>query len=146
MIDRNHIGRELPPLTVDVEKGQLRFFAKATGQDDPVYLDDEAAKAAGFAALPAPPTFLFSLDLMQPDPFSVYRSLGVDLNRILHGEQRFRYAEPICAGDTITLRTRIADLYDKKNGAMEFIVLETDATNQRGEDVGGMTRVVVVRN
>lgn len=146
MIDRNHIGRELPPLTVDVEKGQLRFFAKATGQDDPVYLDDEAAKAAGFAALPAPPTFLFSLDLMQPDPFAVYRSLGVDLNRILHGEQRFRYAEPICAGDTITLRSRIADLYDKKNGAMEFIVLETDATNQRGEDVGGMTRIVVVRN
>ena len=146
MIDRSNIGRELPPLTVDVEKGQLRFFAKATGQNDPVYLDDAAAKAAGFAALPAPPTFLFSLDLMQPDPFAFYRGLGVDLNRILHGEQRFRYAEPICAGDTITLRTRIADLYDKKNGAMEFIVLETDATNQRGEDVGGMTRIVVVRN
>ena len=146
MIDRRHIGRELPPLTVDVEKGQLRFFAKATGQNDPIYVDEEAAKAAGFAALPAPPTFLFSLDLMQPDPFALYRSLKVDLTRILHGEQRFRYAVPVCAGDTITLRTRITDLYEKKNGAMEFIVLETQATNQRGEDVGGMTRVVVVRN
>lgn len=146
MIDRSHIGRELAPLTVDVEKGQLQFFAKATGQTDPRYLDEAAARGAGYAALPAPPTFLFSLDLMQPDPFALYRELGVDLNRILHGEQRFRYGTPICAGDRITLKTRIADLYDKKNGAMEFIVLETDAVNQRGEDAGGMTRVVVVRN
>lgn len=146
MIDRRNIGRTLPSLTADVEKGQLRFFAKATGQSDPIYLDDDAAKAAGFPSLPAPPTFLFSLDLMQPDPFALYREIGVDLNRVLHGEQRFRYARPICAGDSITLRTRIADIYDRKNGTMEFIVLETDATNQRGEDVGGMTCVIVVRN
>lgn len=146
MIDKSFVGRTLDPLTVDVEKGQLRFFAKATGQSDPVYLDEDAARAAGYPSLPAPPTFLFSLDLSQPDPFRLYDEMGVDLNRILHGEQKFRYAAPICAGDAITLNTRIADIYDKKGGAMEFIVLETDATNQRGEDVGGMTRVIVVRN
>ena len=146
MIDKSFVGQALDPITVDVEKGQLRFFAKATGQRDPVYLDEVAARAAGYPSLPAPPTFLFSLDLNQPDPFRLYDDMGVDLNRILHGEQKFRYAAPICAGDSITLKTRIADIYDKKGGAMEFIVLETDATNQRGEDVGGMTRVIVVRN
>lgn len=146
MIDRQFIGHALSPLTVDVEPGQLRFFAKATGQADPVYHDEASARAAGYRALPAPPTFLFSLDLNQPDPFALYTTLGVDLNRILHGEQRFRYGAQICAGDRITLRTRIADIYDKKGGAMEFIVLETDAVNQLGEDAGSMTRVIVVRN
>ncbi|MGR3780209.1 MAG: FAS1-like dehydratase domain-containing protein, partial [Albimonas sp.] len=63
MIDRKYIGREMAPLTVDVERGQLLFFAKATGQTDPIYIDEAAARAAGYRALPAPPTFLFSLDL-----------------------------------------------------------------------------------
>ena len=47
MIDRRYIGHALPPFQVDVEKGRLRFFAKATGQTDPVYLDDAAARDAG---------------------------------------------------------------------------------------------------
>ena len=55
MIDRRHIGLELPPQTAEIEKGRLRFFAKATGQTDPVYTDEDAAIAAGYPSLPAPP-------------------------------------------------------------------------------------------
>ncbi|WP_339951413.1 MaoC family dehydratase N-terminal domain-containing protein [uncultured Albimonas sp.] len=146
MIDRKYIGHELAPLTVEVERGQLLFFAKATGQADPIYLDEAAAKAAGYRALPAPPTFLFSLDLKRPNPFALYDELGIDLNRVLHGEQAFRYGAAICAGDVITLRAKIVDIYDKKGGALEFIVSDCTATNQNGEDVGGMTRSAVVRN
>lgn len=146
MIDKKHIGLELEPLIVEVEKGRLRFFAKATGQKDRIYLDDDAAKAAGFPNLPAPPTFMFSLELESPTPFKIFDILGVDLNRILHGEQSFTYRKPICAGDTITLKSRIVDIFDKKNGAMEFIVQTTTATNQHGEDVGEATRTIVMRN
>lgn len=146
MIDRNHIGLELDPLTVDVEKGRLQFFAKATGQNDPIYVDETAAQAAGYPALPAPPTFLFSLELENPDPFKMFDILGVDLTRILHGEQSFTYGKPICAGDTITLKSKIMDIFDKKHGAMEFIVQSTLATNQHGEDVGQAVRTIVVRN
>ncbi|MGR3780991.1 MAG: FAS1-like dehydratase domain-containing protein, partial [Albimonas sp.] len=60
-------------------------------------------------------------------------------------EQAFRYGAPICAGDVITLRSKIVDIYDKKGGALEFIVTDCSATNQDGEDVGGMTRSAVVR-
>lgn len=146
MIDRKHIGLDLEPLVVDVEKGRLRFFAKATGQNDPIYLNDDAARAAGYPALPASPTFLFSLELESPDPFRMFDILGVDLTRILHGEQAFTYRQPICAGDTITLKSKIIDIFDKKNGAMEFIVQTTTATNQHGENVGEATRTIVVRN
>lgn len=146
MIDKMHIGLELEPLTVDVEKGRLRFFAKATDQNDPIYLDEEAARAAGYRSLPAPPTFMFSLDLENPEPFKLFDRLGVDLNRILHGEQTFEYQEQICAGDTITLRQKVVDIFDKKGGAMEFIVTRTTATNQYGEVVGQATKTIVVRN
>jgi hypothetical protein len=58
-VDKNNIGLELEPLTVEVEAGRLRFFAKATGQTDPVYLDEAAAQAAGSRTLPAPPHLFF---------------------------------------------------------------------------------------
>jgi hypothetical protein len=70
MIDRRWIGRELPAATFDIERGRLAFFARAIGETDPVYLDPDAARAAGHPDIPAPPTFLFSgeLDAGAVDP------------------------------------------------------------------------------
>jgi acyl dehydratase len=146
MIDRDNIGRNWPSIDVAVEKGQLVFFAKATGETNPIYTDDSAAKAAGYPALPAPPTFGFSLNLAVPDPFARYTSLGIDLNKVLHGEQGFTYYAPICAGDVITLQDTLTDIYDKKGGALEFLNFTTKATNQRGDHVLDMRNTVVVRH
>lgn len=146
MIDKSFIGHEQAPIKVDIEKGRLKFFAKATGQKDPIYLDEEAAKAAGYPALPAPPTFLFSVEMERKNPMEFLDILGVNIGRILHGEQVFAYHKPICAGDTITLNARIEDIYDKKGGAMEFIVQKFTASNQHGDEVAEMTRTIVVRN
>ena len=146
MIDRAFIGHRFAPLTVEVEKGRLRAFANATGQTDPIYCDERAAKAVGYRSLPAPPTFLFSLDLEREDPFYFINLMKIDLARVLHGEQHFTYGEPICAGDTITLTSTVQDIFDKKGGTMEFVILHTTATNQFGDDVGGMTRTIVVRH
>ena len=59
--------------------------------------------------------------------------LQAPLGRMLHGEQRFFYERPVYVGDRIRLSTRIADIYDKKGGALEFIVLDTSFHNQRDE-------------
>ncbi len=146
MIDRKYIGKTYDPLTVEVEKGQLKFFAKATGETNPIYMDEAAAKDAGYASLPAPPTFCFSLNLAQPDPFAKYIEMGIDLGKVLHGEQNFEYLEPVCAGDTITLQDQVTDIFDKKGGALEFMVTETTATNQDGKTVAKMTSTTVVRH
>jgi acyl dehydratase len=146
MLDRSLIGFESTPRTVEVEKGQLRSFARATGETNPIYFEDAAARAAGHPALPAPPTFLFCLASLAPDPDNVIARLGVDMGRVLHGEQSFSYGEPIHAGDVITLRTRISDIYDKRGGALDFIVQDTEATNHNGDNVGVMRTVIVVRN
>jgi len=146
MLDRSFIGLETAARSVEVEKGQLKFFAGATGETNPIYFDEQAALAAGHRALPAPPTFLFCLETMAPDRENVMRKLGVDIGRVLHGEQGFTYGAPIYAGDTITLKTRISDIYDKRGGALDFIVQDTQAENQNGETVGVTRTVIVVRN
>ena len=146
MMDRRHIGHQLPPFQVEVEKGRLRFFAKATGQTDPVYVDESAARDAGHPGLPVPPTFLFCLEMEAPNPAAIRELLGMDYRSLLHGEQGFSYHAMAYAGDTLTFRQRIDDIYDKKNGALEFVVRKTRVSNQRDELVAELRCVTVVRN
>ena len=146
MISKEHIGLTVAPYTVEVEKSRLRFFAKATGQADPIYTDEAAARAAGHPALPVPPTFLFCLEMDAPDPGALRNQLGIDIAKILHGEQRFRCHCMAYAGDRLTFEQRVADIYSKKGGALDFMVRETRVTNQRGEHVADLVGTTVVRN
>ncbi|TAM09386.1 MAG: MaoC family dehydratase [Nevskiaceae bacterium] len=146
MIDKKWIGHELGASELVLDRARLRFFAEAIGEDDPIYTDVDAARAAGYADLPAPPTFLFAAELDSSTVFQMLETLGVPLDHILHGEQSFTYHQPACAGDTVTVKARIEDLYDKKNGAMEFIVKASQAHNQRGELVVEMRSVIVYRH
>ncbi|MCY1402880.1 hypothetical protein D9M71_180420 [compost metagenome] len=145
MIDKKHIGKVLPAFAVTAEAGQLRFFAKATGETNPIYFDEQAARDAGHPTLPLPPTFLFSLEFQIPS--NAWRDeLGIVTARILHGEESFKYHRVAYAGDTLHFDVRIADIYDKKGGALEFVVRETRVTNQRGEHVADLRSVLVQRN
>lgn len=146
MIDTRYIGRQLPTLTFEVEKGRLRFFAQAIGETRPEYIDEAAAQAVGYRSLPAPPTFLFAAELDAGSLNSLLDELEVPIERILHGEQSFRYYVPVCAGDFLTAESHIADIYAKKGGAFEFIVKDTVLTNQQGAKVLDARSVIVVRN
>lgn len=146
MLDKNLIGHEFPTFSADVEKGRLKFFAKAIGETNPIYTDEAAALAAGYRALPAPPTFTMVLDMEGPEMLPMLDLLNMDIARILHGSQEFEYMEPICAGDRITMTARIADMFDKKDGALEFVVMEHVYTNQEGAMVAKATSTLVHRN
>jgi acyl dehydratase len=146
MIDRRYIGHALTPFSVPVEAGRLRFFAKATGQDDPIYSDPAAARDAGHRGLPVPPTFLFCLEMEGPNPAAIRDLLGLDYRRLLHGEQQFTYHAMAHAGDVLTFEQRIEDIYDKKGGALEFVVRRTRVSNQEGHLVAEMRAVTVMRN
>ncbi|WP_395647627.1 MaoC family dehydratase N-terminal domain-containing protein [Terricaulis sp.] len=147
MIDRRFIGVVSEPRRIDVEKGQLKFFAKATGETNPIYFDEDAARRAGHPALPAPLTFMFCLASAAPAKRGdVFADMGVDEGRILHGEQSFTHHAAIYAGDVITLVTETKDIYSKKGGALDFIVQDTTATNQDGRLCAEMRFIAVVRN
>ncbi|AJG20787.1 MaoC family dehydratase N-terminal domain-containing protein [Cupriavidus basilensis] len=146
MVDKKWIGFEIGSSVLPVERGRLKFFAKAIGETSPVYLDESAARDAGYADLPAPPTFLFTAELDSGAMFGLLDRLGVPIQNVLHGEQSFEYLGPIVAGDTVTVTSRIKDIYDKKGGVLEFIETESQVTNQRGEPVARLRSLTVVRN
>ena len=146
MLDKKFIGHEFPSFTADVEKGRLTFFAKAIGETNPIYTDESAAVEAGYRALPAPPTIPFALDMDGPELLPVVGILNLDIARILHGSQEFEYHAPICAGDRITVTSRISDIFDKKGGALEFVVMESSYSNQDGDLVATARNTLVYRN
>ncbi|MFA7281017.1 MAG: MaoC family dehydratase N-terminal domain-containing protein [Sterolibacterium sp.] len=146
MIAKTLIGKTFPPYAVEVEKGRLRFFAKAIGETDPIFVDEGAAQAAGYRSLPLPPTFLFAMEIDRPDPLAWFAEVGMELPKVLHGEQSFTYHRQACAGDILTFESRIVDVYDKKNGALDFIVKETRVIDQAGNHVADLRSVIVQRN
>jgi acyl dehydratase len=146
MIDRAWLGRELPSSEMLVDRARLQFFARSIGETDPVYLDAGAARDAGYRDLPAPPTFLFSVELDSGITDWLLREMEIPLAKLLHGEQSFRYHEPVCAGDRITVRSTVSDIYDKKGGALEFVTRSSRVTNQHDELVAELRSVLVVRH
>lgn len=146
MIDKKWIGHVLPPSEMVLDRSRLRFFAKAIGETAPEYTDVAAAQAAGYADLPAPPTFLFGAELDSGATYQLLDLLQVPVSKLLHGEQSFTYHRSACAGDTIAVRSTIGDVYDKKNGALEFVVKTSRATNQNDKLVAEMRTVLVVRH
>ena len=142
MLDRQHIGRSLRRATRTVETGRLRFFLDVIG-------DKEAAFAAhdGEHPLRVPPTYLFCLEMMDdPDPLYWLNDLGVNLMHILHGQQRFDYHASAFAGDTLTFDASIGDIYDKKGGALQFIVKKTEVRNQDDVRIATLSSTVVYRD
>jgi acyl dehydratase len=147
MVDQSAVGREFTPVTARVEPGRLRFFLNTLGESNPLYRDESAARTAGYAALPVPPTYLFCLEMMDAtEPFEFLTALNIDLARVLHGEQRFDYLAPVVVGDTLTFRPTVTSVTEKKGGAMTLVVVETEVTNQDGVHVANISRTVVVRN
>lgn len=146
MIDTKWIGHKFPAIRWEVEKGRLRFFAKAIGETRPEYIDEEAAKAAGHPSLLAPPTILFSGPLDHDDVPRLLKMLDINMNNILHGEQGFTYHAPIYAGDVLDFEDQITDITAKKGGALELVTRVSRVTNQRGELVAEVRNVLAVVN
>lgn len=135
------IGRPTGTVTVVVERSAVANFATAVCDDDPVYRDPRAADAAGFAAIPAPPTFPFvmqswgafpelqaeAVDTGENPLGAVLGPLMANGGLILHGEQSFEYHRPVLVGDVLRGESRIADAYAKesKGRTMTFVVNET---------------------
>jgi len=147
MVDASAIGMTFRPTHARVKPGRLRFFLETIGETNPIFRDDDAARRAGFAARPIPPTYLFCLEMIDnEDRFAILDALKVDVSRILHGEQKFVYRAPVHVGDELTFRSAVSDVRQKGGGRLTMIDITTQVSNQRGEQVADCLRVVVVRN
>lgn len=146
-IDTSVKGKEYPPFTVTVERGKIKEFARAIGDLSPFYLDDAVGRASEWGDIIAPPTFAITFRDEHVDTSVVLRDLGVDIGRILHGEQEFEHYRPIRPGETYLCRTRVADIYEKsgRSGPMAFVVREMTVTDGDNEIVCRVRSITVVR-
>ncbi len=130
-VDKSYIGQTGAPVTMHVERGKIREFARAIKDDDPVYFDEAYATREAGGIMP-PVTFLQTASHW--DDGGGRLRLPFDLKRVLHGEQEYEFLKPIHAGDVLTATSRIADVYEKpgkRGGSMNFAVTETEYTNRR---------------
>lgn len=146
MINKDYLGHKSEAREITVERGQLKLFAKAIGETNPIYFDEGAARRAGHKDILAPPTFGACLKFLAPAESPTYEELGLDYKGLLHGEEKIEYFQPIHAGDRLTLVTEIVDIYDKKGGALEFLVRVTSVRDAAGALVEKVTGVAVMRH
>jgi hypothetical protein len=144
-VPQSAIGLELDPISTTIEAGRLRFFAEAIGETRATYTDRAAAAEAGYPNLPVPPTFFFGLKVEQPDAFKWLLDFGVDFRYVLHGTQQFTYHRLAFAGDELVISPRVADAYEKKGGALEFVVLESTVT-RGSEPIATLVETIVIRH
>jgi acyl dehydratase len=145
MLDKNLVGHSFGRRSIVVEEGAVSFYAKAIGETDPTCTDPAAARDAGLPALRVPPTFLSCLEGRIFQTRALLELARIDLKRLLHAEQSYVYHAPAYAGDTLTYEPRIVDVYDKKDGALEFLVKETRVTNQDGVHIADLRTALVQR-
>ena len=140
------IGRKYPSFSAEVEKGRIRQFADAIGETSAIYNDEKAAIEAGYASLPAPPTFPFALAMDAGQSFNILKDMKMPVSKAVHGAQGFTYRLPICAGDEITGTQQITNVFEKKGGALLFIEAEIGMVNQDGDNVCDLQTTIIVRN
>lgn len=132
-IDRGFLGYALPAFTVLASAERIGRFARAIGLD-----------AADGAC--APPTFMKAVEGEHNSSRRILEVMGVPLARVLHAEQQFDYFAPIRAGDTLQVQRTVTDIYDRRNGEMEFIVIESRIWRDDGTAVGRSRQLILVRN
>jgi acyl dehydratase len=137
------IGKEYPPAVYAIGREKVREYASAVGETDPIHTDVEAARAAGYADVVAPPMFavVYSAAVMRPAIFDP--DVGLNFATMVHGGQEFEWGEPVVAGDEITTTAAVKDINERDG--MGFYVFETVSRNQRGETVCTATWTNIVR-
>jgi acyl dehydratase len=137
------VGKSYTPFEYEVGREKIREYARAVGETNPLHLDPEAARAAGFANVVAPPMFCVVYSAGAMGPAILDPELGINLAMMVHGSQEFQWFDPVVAGDTIETQATVKELYEK--GGMEFYVWESESKNQNGTPVVKGTWTNIVR-
>jgi len=137
------VGKEYPATSYEVGLEKIREYANAVGQAEPVHHDRDAARAAGFRDVVAPPMFVVVYSAPALGPAILDPEVGINLAAMVHGGQEFVWGEPVCAGDEITTRASVREIYERDGRG--FYVFESVSTNQDGDEVVRGTWTNIVR-
>lgn len=142
-VNTDAVGKQFPATVYAVGREKIREYAYAVGETNPLHLDLEAAKRAGYSDLVAPPMFavVYSAPAVAPGIFDP--EVGINFAMMVHGGQEFRWGPVVVAGDEITTQATVKEI--SARGGMGFYVFESVSTNDRGETVCTGTWTNIVR-
>jgi acyl dehydratase len=156
-VDRAHLHRRYGPYVYGVGREDLRNFSAAVGGGipgrafassapehvHPFAWDEDAARAGPHGGLVATPGFatVFAIE-----PFAtavIDPALGLDLVRLLHGEQDLEWLEPVRPGDRLTTTGEVTRIDERGN--LDVVEVTTLTVNQHGQTVVRGTWTAVIR-
>ena len=140
------IGREDPPVTVEISRRDIQKYSAATEQQQPRFLRGDEA----------PPMFIFNLfseipqlDQLRSDGLARSHSPGpkLPLKRVMAGGTEIRQHQPVRPGMTLTGVRKITDMYEKQgsSGPLIFTVRSLTITDDSGEVVIEETQTGIAR-
>jgi acyl dehydratase len=133
-INKDYVGRTFPATApYEVSRVKVAEFADAIGDPNPVFRDRAAAQAAGYPDVIAPPTFAVVVAMASSRVAVGDPGLGLNYAMVVHGEQRFDYSRPLCAGDVVTAQSTISAI--RELGSITMLTTETQIRTVDGEHV-----------
>lgn len=144
MLNAEFIGREYPPGSPYlVGREKIREFARAIGETAAVHHDSDAALALGYPDIIAPPTFATVVAMQASQAVMFDPELGLDFAMVVHAEQSYSYARPICAGDELVVSTTIENI--RMVAGNDMLTTKASIDTVSGEHVLTATSVLVSR-
>ncbi len=142
-IKTDAVGKEFQSTTYEVGKEKIGEYARVMGIENPVHFDREAARAAGYRDVVAPPMFCVVYSSPAVGPAMFDHEVGMNFAAMVHGSQVFEWDEPACSGDEITTSALVKEIFEKDGKG--FYIFETNAVNQDGAQVVRGTWTSIVR-
>ena len=138
------VGRLFAPVPAYlVGREKVREFARAVFSTNPLSHSVDAAVAAGYSDLIAPPTFPVVVQEATLAQLLAEPDAGIDFSRVVHGEQRFAYSRPIVAGDELTATLSVTSI--KSLGGNSMVTAESVIVDSTGAHVVTAISTLVVR-
>ncbi len=152
---KQFIGRTDPPIIRHVEKGAIRRYAEAVGNDNPLHYDEEYARKTKYGSIIAPPGF-WGWPTRTPSSSTGLAEIVGELQaalarggfpRILDGGISYDFFLPVRAGDILVASPKVTGLSEKegKSGSMIICNFETNYVNQNGDLVAKSYQTFIAR-
>jgi acyl dehydratase len=138
----------------DVTKKDIKRFAQAIGEANPIHFDEDYAKSTKYGTIIAPPLFchMFTFEdvpsnRLPSDGSPIEIDVPVPAQRTVGGGSSYEIFQWVKAGDKITAKSTLKDVFTKegRSGRLYFIVVDTEFSNQKNESVAKETATYIKR-
>lgn len=138
----------------DVTKRDIKRFAQAIGEANPIHFDEDYAKSTKYGTIIAPSLFCqtFTFDDVPPDQLPndgspIEIDVPIPAQRTVGGASSYEIFQRVRAGDQITVKSTLKDVFTKqgKSGKLYFVVVETEFSNQENKPVAKETATYIKR-